>query len=305
VVTQLGDNRFTAFRTGSSKSRLAFLSTLRSGHADFVVDEQALAYMCSRALAGPVIAVLEAHPTRRFAGEAAWQAHLAALGIDRLKVTTWGAIRAHGLLPDTVIVSDDAGQFRLADHALCWAEQPKVPAMRSIVGMAARGHAERLVFKLQPSNPAFQKAVDLTRTLLWWFYADLKAYKREPDRKHARMLRARFDRIFTKNTGYVMLDRLLARLHARKAELLRVLDRPDIPLHTNGSENDIRSVVTKRKISGGTVSERGKIARDVMLGLIKTCAKLDVSFYRLLGDRLAVTNAPHVPRLPGLVIAAA
>lgn len=98
-----------------------------------------------------------------------------------------------------------------------------------------------------------------------------------------------------------MLDRLLARLHARKAELLRVLDRPDIPLHTNGSENDIRSVVTKRKISGGTVSERGKIARDVMLGLIKTCAKLDVSFYRLLGDRLAVPNAPHVPRLPGLV----
>ena len=63
------------------------------------------------------------------------------------------------------------------------------------------------------------------------------------------MLRARFDRIFTKKTGYVMLDRLLARLHARKAELLRVLDRPDIPLHTNGSENDIRSVVTKRKIS--------------------------------------------------------
>jgi len=121
--------------------------------------------------------------------------------------------------------------------------------------------------------------VDLTRTLLWWFYADLKAYKREPDRKRARMLRARFDRIFTKNTGYVMLDRLLARLHARKAELLRVLDRPDIPLHTNGSENDIRSVVTKRKISGGTVSDRGKIARDVMLGLIKTCAKLNVSFY--------------------------
>ena len=153
----------------------------------------------------------------------------------------------------------------------------------------------------QPSNPAFQKAVDLTRTLIWWFYADLKAYKREPDRKRARMLRARFDRIFTKKTGYVMLDRLLARLHARKAELLRVLDRPDIPLHTNGSENDIRSVVTKRKISGGTVSERGKIARDVMLGLIKTCAKLDVSFYRLLGDRLTVPNAPHVPRLPGLV----
>ena len=202
VVTQLGDNRFAAFRTRPSKSRLAFLATLRSGHADFVVDEQALAYMRARAraLAGPVIAVLEAHPTRRFGDEAAWQAHLETLGIDRLKVTpdpvriategaTWGAIRAHGLLPDTVIVSDDAGQFRLADHALCW---------------GARGETG---LQAATANPAFQKAVDLTRTLLWWFYADLKAYKREPDRKRARMLRARFDRIFTKNTGYVMLDR--------------------------------------------------------------------------------------------------
>ena len=122
--------------------------------------------------------------------------------------------------------------------------------------------------------------------------------KREPDRKRARMLRARFDRIFTKNTGYVMLDRLLARLHARKAEQLRVLDRPTSRCTPTDRKNDIRSVVTKRKISGGTVSERGKIARDVMLGLIKTCAKLNVSFYRLLGDRLAVPNAPHVPACP-------
>ncbi|RWO86324.1 MAG: hypothetical protein EOQ96_15180 [Mesorhizobium sp.] len=41
-------------------------------------------------------------------------------------------------------------------------------------------------------------------------------------------------------------------------ELLRVLDRPEIPLHTNRSENDICAFVTKRKISGGTVSEAGK-----------------------------------------------
>jgi hypothetical protein len=33
---------------------------------------------------------------------------------------------------------------------------------------------------------------------------------------------------------------LLNRLHANKTELLMVLEWPDIPLHTNGSENDIR-----------------------------------------------------------------
>jgi len=43
------------------------------------------------------------------------------------------------------------------------------------------------------------------------------------------MLRARFDRIFTKTTGYAMLDRQLTRLHRLKPDLLRVLDRPENP----------------------------------------------------------------------------
>ena len=37
-----------------------------------------------------------------------------------------------------------------------------------------------------------------------------------------------------------------------KEELLLVLDRPEIPLHNNLSENDIREYVKKRKISGST-----------------------------------------------------
>jgi hypothetical protein len=58
---------------------------------------------------------------------------------------------------------------------------------------------------------------------------------------------ARFERIFTLNTGFVTLDRLLVRLHKKKSELLMVLDRPEIPLRTNGSENDVRCQVTRRK----------------------------------------------------------
>ena len=298
IVTQLGDDRFAVFRTGWSKSRRAFLSILQAGREDYVIDNEALAYMARLSLAAPLIAKLAAHPTKRFASEAAWRAHLQALGLDQLKIlpnpvkvategALWAAVREQGLLGETVIVSDGAGQFRVADHALCWV------------------HSERLVYKLQPTNAAHRKAVELARTLIWWLYRDLKAYKRAPDPKRARMLRARFDRIFTKKTGYILLDQLLARLHRRKEELLRVLDRPEIPLHTNGSENDIRCLVTKRKISGGTVSEAGKIARDVMLGLAKTCAKLDVSFWRLLGDRFNVPGADSVPSLPHLVRLAA
>ena len=196
----------------------------------------------------------------------------------------WGAIRHHGLLNHTVIVSDDAGQFRLGAHALCWV------------------HAERLVHQLIPATRAQAQAIETTRQLIWWFYRDLKAWKTDSCRRRATALRARFDRIFTRRTGFVMLDRLLARLYRRKPELLRVLERPEIPLHTNASENDIRACVTKRKISGGTMSAAGRDARDVMLGLMKTCRKLSVSFFVYLGDRLGLnTGSSAIPPLACLV----
>jgi len=102
-----------------------------------------------------------------------------------------------------------------------------------------------------------------------WFYADLKAYQLDPTPRRRRELCARFDRIFQRRTDFTTLDRLLKRLHANKAELLMVLDHPEIPLHTNGSENDIRCQVTKRQVSGGTHSDTGRDCRDAFLGLAK------------------------------------
>ena len=93
----------------------------------------------------------------------------------------------------------------------------------------------------------------------------------------------------------------MARIRANKDELLLVLERPEIPLHTNGSENDIRSFVTKRKISGETRSAAGKQARDTFLSLLKTCAKLAVSFWDYLGARLKIPEAEEIPWLPDLI----
>jgi hypothetical protein len=121
----------------------------------------------------------------------------------------------------------------------------------------------------------------------------------------SRSLRARFDRIFKRKTGFVTLDRLLVRLNANKSELLMVLDRPEIPLHTNGSENDIRCHVTRRKVSAGTRSDIGRDCRDAFLGLAKTCAKLEIAFWDYLGDRLAVPGTVAVPRLTEIILARA
>ena len=114
-------------------------------------------------------------------------------------------------------------------------------------------------------------------------------------------MRARFDRIFARRTGFALLDRLLARLHANKPELLMVLERPDIPLHTNGSERDIRCQVIKRKISGGTHSDAGRDCRDAFLSLMHTGAKLGIGFWDYLGDRLGVAGQADVPELAGLI----
>ena len=162
-------------------------------------------------------------------------------------------------------------------------------------------HAERLIHKLDTFTEQQRVAQKRVRSLIWRFYADLKAYRANPTPRRRGQLRARFDRIFCRRTGFITLDRLLARLHANKTELLAVLDHPDIPLHTNDSENDIRCQVIKRKVSGGTRSDTGRDCRDAFLGLAKTCAKLGVAFWDYLGSRLGIAGQPAVPPLPELI----
>ncbi len=197
---------------------------------------------------------------------------------DPIRVATeaalWGSVQSHQFLCDAVVLSDDAGQFNIGRHALCWV------------------HAERLVHKLDTFNDRDRAAQTRVRGLIWDFYASLQAYRLNPGKHQAGVLRARFDRIFRRRTGFATLDRLLARLHVNKDELLLVLDRPGIPLHTNGSENDIRCYVTRRKVSAGTRSDVGRDSRDAFLGLSKTCDKLGIPVWDYLGNRLKV--AGHV-----------
>jgi hypothetical protein len=146
-----------------------------------------------------------------------------------------------------------------------------------------------------------QRLVDLQRQLVWWFYRDLKLYKVDPNPARRAALRRRLDRIFGRVSGFAELDDAVARIRSNKAELLLVLDRPEIPLHTDSSESDLRSVVTKRKISGEARSAAGKQARDTFLSLLKTCAKLGASFRDCLGARLKIPEADPVPWLPDLI----
>jgi hypothetical protein len=292
--TVIGNQHFAWFGTTQSKSRKNFLELLRAGHDDYVISQDALAYMRGRSLSAPVIKLLADHPDQSFADLKTWTAHLERLGIGVLDVlpdpvliategALWGSIKAHGFLHDTVILSDDAGQFNVGRHALCWV------------------HSERLVHKLDTFTEAHQGAQAHVRGLIWELYADLKDYREAPSAELQTSLSERFDAIFKSKTGFILLDRLLKRIHRNKAELLRVLDYPATPLHTNGAENDIRCQVTKRKVSGGTRSDGGRDCRNAFLGIAKTCSKLGLDFWEYLGARLRIDNPPDIPNLAQIV----
>src|SRR3954467_5024967 len=286
VTTQIGDDRFTSFDTVASKSRLMFLMTLRGGFQDYVINPAALLYLHEQDAPEALINHLIEPDDRVFADEDVWTDHLIALGITGAKAVRLVSEAAVAgsldhLLPDAVIVSDGAGQFDVLRHGLCWI------------------HAERLIHRLVTVTEEQRAAVALVRHLIWWFYRDLKLYRTDPSTRTRASLKARFDRLFTRTTGFAELDELLARLKLRKAELLVTLERPEVPLNTNSSERDVRDPVTLRKISGSTRGEDGRRCRDTFLSLKKTCQKNAISFWAFLGDRLGITvhGIAHLPDL--------
>ena len=287
-VTQIGNEWFAWFASTGSKSRINFLQLLHAGQITYSLNEHALCYLQEEHLPKEPLRRLQAHTQTMIGEVACWEAHLDALGIAserHRRIATEGALLGglieKGFSPEMVIVSDGAGQFAILLHALCWI------------------HAERLVHKLIPLNERHRQDQERVRGEIWDLYADLKAYRRHPDPALAPALAARFDAIFTQRTSFATLNQTLKRLHAHKEKLLLVLKRPDIVLHTNGSEGDIRGYVKWRKISGGTRSDLGKRCRDGFASLKKTCRKLGVSFWDYLGDRIGQHGA--IAPLPDII----
>lgn len=287
-TTHIGNEWFASFETTDSKSRINFLELLRGAHTDYVLSDEALEYMRAQKLPQAPLATLAAARGQVFADREAWEKALKAWEITAEKHARTategaliGAVLSHGVPPDLVIVSDDAGQFDVLRHALCWI------------------HAERLLAKLVSYDRDQQRDLDKVRTAVWKLYKDLQAYRTEPTRKARRALEKRFDKLCATKTSFIALNHALERMHRNKAELLLVLKRPEVPLHNNLSEGDIREYVKRRKLSGGTRSDDGRRCRDTFASLKKTCRKLGISFWSYLNDRLC--NAGQIPPLPTLI----
>jgi len=298
-TTVIANPLFASFTTTESKSRVNFLKLLRAPHEEYVWGEDALIYVESQAEKLSLelrarLAFVARRGTRIISGDKAWERQLTAWGIrgdEPRRIVTeaalFGTLMHHELYVGQPLVSDDAGQFKISGllHALCWL------------------HAERSIRKLVPLRPREQEAVDGVRDAVWKYYQRLRAYRQSPTPQRKAALERDFDRLFRRRTGFADLNEALRRIHEKRDDLLLVLDRPEIPLHNNLSESDIREWAKRRKISAGTRSELGRRCRDTFISLKKTCRKLGVSFWRYIQDRIRGVNA--IVPLPDLMRQAA
>jgi hypothetical protein len=271
--THIGNELFAWFESTGSKSRINFLELLRMGHSDYVINEDALDYMKNQKLPQEPLRLLQ-REMRCYADKARWQSQLDTLGITlerHRRIATEGAlvgsVLSHGLFTNITIMSDDAGQFNIFQHILCWI------------------HCERKINELVPLHEGHSQAIATTRSEFWAIYQLLKDYKQSPNKELKINIENKFDALCATKTCYQLLNNVLKRLHQNKKELLLVLQYPALPLHNNLSERDIREYVKKRKVSGGTRSDDGRRIRDTFASLKKTCRKLKINFWDYLRDR--------------------
>ena len=286
--TAIGNDLFAYFESTDSKSRVNFLQVLRGKCQGYVINEVANGYWLQQKLPLEWLEKLNAGPAC-FVGAKAWEAHLVELGLttERLiRIATEGALLGTvielGAAPDLVILSDGARQFDLLVHAACWV------------------HIERPLAKIVPYNETHRQAIEQIQQQLWDLYQDLKAYPLQPNPVAKVLLTARFDALVEQKSEYsTSIGHVLKEMRDHKADLLRILERPEVPLHNNASESDIRGYVKTRKISGSTRSPAGRRCRDTFTSLKKTCRKLGVSFWEFLIDRIG--RLGEIPRLADLI----
>ena len=287
--TVVGNERFAYFHSSESKSRQNYLAILRRPFTDYVLNEYAQAYLVAHRLALCHLEQLSFSEQVICQGESDWGAYLARLNIVtplavRLvtEAALLGSVIAHGVSPELIILSDGAPQFVLFVHALCWI------------------HMERSLRKLIGETPEQLEQIERLRYQLWAYYQALKFYQQTPADEAIPAFNRAFDTLFGQRfEDNAPLNAVLQQFVDHKAELLRVLEMPTLPLHTNAAESDIREAVTRRKISGSTRHDLGRQARDTFIGLHKTCRKLGFSFWHYLTSRLKHDDA--VPFLPDVI----
>lgn len=276
---------FTSFTTGFEKNRWFSVGALLGGTQSFLINRDAVSFIARKLKKPKITNYLSALESGRAYSREELEKLLEAevfreiskkqLDIVRTACAI-GAIRSStNGSPIKFLISDDAPNFVdiIKHHQLCWVHE-------------IRKYKLCEVFKKIESE-TLEKLVDQWRA----FYKLMKRFKNNQTQELRMKVRSEFDRICNIKTLVKPLDEQLLRTKANWKELLLFLKYPQLPLHNNMAEVDIRERVIKRKISMQNRSLEGMKAWDLMLSLASTCRKIKLSFWAYLEDRISMRES--------------
>ena len=287
-------NRFyTAYSTGPEKNRWSAAGAITGGDQRFVINNPAVTFIAQKLKKPQLTNYFSKMKSERVYTRDEVEKLLedTPLELDKRQkdfVRTGfalGALRSRQLGPPiNFIVSDDAPNFvdLVRNHQLCWVHE-------------IRKYKLCEVFKRIESE-TLEKLVTEWRA----FYGLLLEFKEKRTRELRVKVREEFRRICSIRTLVKPLDDQLKRTWENREGLLLCLKYPQLPLHNNQAERDIRERVIKRKISLQNRSLKGMQSWDLMLSLASTCRKINLSFWKYLEDRISQKEA--IPYL-GKVVA--
>ena len=226
---------------------------MRLEHKDYHLNEDALTYLQAQGLPKKYYQISEAHQNKVFTDKVAFEKQLADWQITAtqvVKTITEGALIGtlihHGFDPNKLIHSDGARQFNLFLHSLCWK------------------HAERPLKKITPYNEHQITLLDEKLQAFWDLYKDLKSYKSLTPSQQTTLkntISDDFDNLCENVARFEALNNVLDTIATKKGELLLVLEYPEVSLHNNSTEREIREYAKRRKISGSTSCKSRKAGK--------------------------------------------
>lgn len=269
---------YTAYFTRPKKDRLTVIDILSPGGMQYLLNTKSIELMRKFGLAQKHLSQLELKVASQIYTQQDMDLILKSIFPNSCKQRTKKiileacAIIGYRNRPDAIdiLVCDDAPQFKNITEflELCWV------------------HEGRHYKKLRPWLIPHRRLVAEFLTDFWNYYHKLLEYKKSPNPESAQVLSEEFDELTSRITGYEILDERIKKTSQKKAQLLLVLDHPQIEVHNNPAELAARAQARKRDVSLQTKNEKGTQAKDAGMTVLQTAKKLGVNVIDYTKDRL-------------------
>ena len=131
-TTVIGNSLFSIFATTESKSKINFLQLLQGGKKEYLINEDTLDYLRQTKLPSYFSGYIALSLESKFTTLACWEQFLKERNISSeveirflTEAALYSSVIATGIPRDLGVHSDDAGQFDVFVHSLCWIHEER------------------------------------------------------------------------------------------------------------------------------------------------------------------------------------